>query len=235
MSEARVALQLPEGCWMRDVTQTHPGSVVHVLGSIAEGGTGYATVRVLADDLSSVLAEVEHHQVVEGLQLLRRMDSRATVYITTNFPIFHQLSSSAQVPFEWPIHISQGEATIRTEASEHLLGRLVGVMETSGYDYVLEYVGDNKRLYEGLSPRQREILVAAVKKGYYDSPRDITLTELADEFDIAKSTCSEILHRAEGTIMHQVVPVIDPADDVQPIDDPGELSRSQQGAPRVNE
>lgn len=38
---------------------------------------------------------------------------------------------------------------------------------------------------------------AVIERGYYDTPRRCTLTELADELDLAKSTCSERLHRAE--------------------------------------
>ncbi|MGK2230049.1 MAG: putative DNA binding protein, partial [Methanobacteriota archaeon] len=39
--------------------------------------------------------------------------------------------------------------------------------------------------------------------GYYDTPREISLSEVANEMDIAKSTCSEILHRAEGKVVSE--------------------------------
>jgi hypothetical protein len=49
-------------------------------------------------------------------------------------------------------------------------------------------------------------LVAGVGlDGYYDTPRDCPLTELADELEIAKSTCSGTLHRAEETIVKRFV------------------------------
>jgi len=38
---------------------------------------------------------------------------------------------------------------------------------------------------------------------YYDTQREVSLSELANEFGIAKSTCSEVLHRAEGTIVKE--------------------------------
>jgi predicted DNA binding protein len=49
----------------------------------------------------------------------------------------------------------------------------------------------------------RYLLRTAVERGYYDTPRRCTLTELAEALDMAKSTCSETLHRAEGKITKQ--------------------------------
>ena len=46
-------------------------------------------------------------------------------------------------------------------------------------------------------------MCTAVDHGYYDTPRACSLTELAEEVGIAKSTCSETLHRAEETMIKQ--------------------------------
>ncbi|WP_231185036.1 helix-turn-helix domain-containing protein [Haladaptatus sp. DYF46] len=37
-----------------------------------------------------------------------------------------------------------------------------------------------------------------MEKGYYDTPRRCSLTELAGELDVSKSTLSVVLHRAKG-------------------------------------
>ncbi len=55
------------------------------------------------------------------------------------------------------------------------------------------------------SDRQATVLGAAVERGYDDTPRQCTLTELADALGVAKSTCSETLHRAEETVVKQFV------------------------------
>lgn len=51
-----------------------------------------------------------------------------------------------------------------------------------------------------LTPRQEEVLVAAVRLGYFDFPRKKSLTELAKELSIKSSSLSEILRRAESKI-----------------------------------
>ena len=56
-----------------------------------------------------------------------------------------------------------------------------------------------------LTPRQRFVFDSAMKEGYYDVPRRITLTELAVVLNVAKSTLSAQLHRIESTVHHAFV------------------------------
>lgn len=62
-----------------------------------------------------------------------------------------------------------------------------------------------EQLTASLTARQREVLSAAISHGYYDNPRSCSLTELADELGIAKSTCSGILQRLEARVMQNLV------------------------------
>lgn len=53
---------------------------------------------------------------------------------------------------------------------------------------------------DGLSRAQREALRAAVERGYYETPRAIELSELAEELDVPRSTLSYRLRRAEAEL-----------------------------------
>jgi predicted DNA binding protein len=52
---------------------------------------------------------------------------------------------------------------------------------------------------------QRQALHAAVEYGYYDTPRQIELSELAEILDISQSTLSYRLRRAEAQLATQFV------------------------------
>ena len=54
-----------------------------------------------------------------------------------------------------------------------------------------------------LTERQRETLVTAYRRGYYDIPREITLVDLAAELDISDQAVSERLRRGEAKIVHE--------------------------------
>lgn len=53
---------------------------------------------------------------------------------------------------------------------------------------------------KNLPSEQREVLVAAVKRGYYERPREVTLDELAEELGCPRSTLSYRLRSAESKL-----------------------------------
>ncbi|MBI2078141.1 MAG: helix-turn-helix domain-containing protein, partial [Euryarchaeota archaeon] len=57
----------------------------------------------------------------------------------------------------------------------------------------------------GLTPRQTEVLARAVEEGYYDYPRRISLTKLAQRLGVAKSTLSEALVMVEREVVRRYV------------------------------
>jgi AraC-like DNA-binding protein len=55
-----------------------------------------------------------------------------------------------------------------------------------------------------LTDKQRDALLRAVDRGYYETPQAVSLDELAEEFGVSKSALSQRLTRAEGTVMAQL-------------------------------
>jgi len=56
-----------------------------------------------------------------------------------------------------------------------------------------------------LGERQWEVVQAAVQWGYYDNPRGVSLRQMAERLDMARSTIGEHLHNAEATLMRWMV------------------------------
>ncbi|MGB9985686.1 MULTISPECIES: helix-turn-helix domain-containing protein [Halobacteriales] len=54
---------------------------------------------------------------------------------------------------------------------------------------------------DGLTDRQREALELAVSRGYYESPRQVTAEELAEELDISQPSLSSLLRRGERQLL----------------------------------
>lgn len=52
-----------------------------------------------------------------------------------------------------------------------------------------------------ITPRQEEALAVALAMGYYEYPRKLNLTRLAEKLSIAPTTLSEILRRAERKLI----------------------------------
>lgn len=71
--------------------------------------------------------------------------------------------------------------------------------------YAVLSITEGYSVLDSLTARQREILTVAIKWGYYDNPRGCSLTDLAEELGVNKSVISDVLHRAEGEIIKDVI------------------------------
>lgn len=57
----------------------------------------------------------------------------------------------------------------------------------------------------GLSTAQREALVLALERGYFDTPSQVSLEELAEEFDISHQALSSRIRRGQEVILREVL------------------------------
>lgn len=54
-----------------------------------------------------------------------------------------------------------------------------------------------------LTPGQREVLRTALAEGYFEIPREVTMNELADRFDVSSQAVSERLRRGLATVLRR--------------------------------
>ncbi|QIB73267.1 helix-turn-helix domain-containing protein [Halogeometricum borinquense] len=64
-----------------------------------------------------------------------------------------------------------------------------------------------------LSRVEQETLSKAVKAGYFQTPRDASLTTLAEEFDVSKTSVSKNLRRGEKKVLGSVVETLETIDE----------------------
>jgi predicted DNA binding protein len=78
-----------------------------------------------------------------------------------------------------------------------------------GLTFQFDHVGDAETwatdLLSSVSipPEQQTVLEVAAERGYYETPREVTLDEIAGELDLPRSTVSYRLRRAESQLVDQ--------------------------------
>lgn len=59
----------------------------------------------------------------------------------------------------------------------------------------------------GVTPKQREALVAALEAGFYEVPRDASTTEIAESLGISQQALSKRLRRGHGNIVRNALTI----------------------------
>lgn len=62
------------------------------------------------------------------------------------------------------------------------------------------------QLFRQLTDRQQEVLLAAIRKGYYKTPREATQADIAEELSCSASVVGQHLRRIETELVSSIVP-----------------------------
>lgn len=204
MVQATLSVTVPDRVWLGAASTAHPETTFEVLAAVPTASGGFALVTVTSPDAEAVLETVADHPTLTSLSVIQSTDREATIHLESTQPLLGSAKDGG-LPIEYPVEIVDGEATLAITGTRERLSALVDHLESEGLRYRVESVRDERPTSQLLSDRQRELLFAAVERGYYDTPRECTLTDLAAAEGIAKSTCSETLHRAEEVVITEFV------------------------------
>ena len=205
MPRADLSIVLPDAVWVGQISRRYPGVTFRVLSAMPAGETGVGLVEVVGEPIVEIIEAIAGSEDVEGVDVLQRAEDRAVVQFETSEPMLLFSVRESGAPLDLPMEIRDGEAAMEITASSDRISELGRQLDTFGLRYDLERIYRSPDPPDLLTERQRDLLVAAIDRGYYDTPRKCTLTELAEATGRAKSTVSETLHRAEGKVLKEFV------------------------------
>jgi predicted DNA binding protein len=96
---------------------------------------------------------------------------------------------------EWTVYLQSDEKI------GHLYDTLGGILAdglTFTFEHMTEVDGWDTQFFTGdlMRPEQREVLATAVEEGYFETPREVTLEDVATQLGLPRSTVSYRLRRA---------------------------------------
>jgi hypothetical protein len=201
MPRARLAVTLPPSSPLGRVTRAHPDAHVSVHTAVpnvdASGVTANASLR--APELPAFVAALD---AADGatLDVLARDAERVRCRLRLADATALRAVASAGVPPAFPFPMADGTLRWDVTAPGSALSALPDALEATGLEFDVTSVSPSGEP-SLLTPRQRRTLDAAVRGGYFETPRGCSLETVAAEVGVAKSTCSETLRRAEAAVL----------------------------------
>jgi predicted DNA binding protein len=112
------------------------------------------------------------------------------------------------VIFGFPFIVSKEKIVFTVITDNAYLKTVLKVLKSVGFIKKMSFHKPSFSEYNILScltERQKEIIIAAEKHGYYEVPREITSEELSRKLGISKATTVEHLRKAEKRIISEIV------------------------------
>lgn len=201
MPYAKLTITVPESVWISEVSRRHPDTRFRVLAATANTATGVARLEIIGYDHETVCDEIAEYDSVTDLAVFETDTRMSRVQVETTVPLLLTALQDSGVPLEMPFEVRGGKMNLEATIPQQSLSELGETLDRVGITYTVERVQQDVESDPLLTERQRWVLNEAIDRGYYDTPRHTTLVDLAEELGIAKSTCSEILHRAEEHVL----------------------------------
>jgi len=201
MISAQFRIQLPEGLWVAELSREFPSTTFRLLSGYKLDDTALELGEVVTDEPGAVVAAMCDHRSITEYELLESDGGRALGKYETRDTNLYEFAETSALAIEFPIEVRAGWYEFDLTGTREELDRLQDVLDDSPLSYdLLSLVGgtDTERL---LTDRQREVLEAAVREGYFEVPRECSLAELAGALDVDKSTVSTVLRRGEAQLV----------------------------------
>lgn len=195
-------IELPSDAWITDVSSEHPGVRFRLLSGVeTDDGGAVELGETSGDDAVEAAATVGEHPAISEFETLYAGDGRVLTQYRTSDRSLYDFLGEVSLPPEFPLIVEDGWLECEITAPRQRLSRLESRMAESELAYDLRSITDRPTGDRLLTDRQRELLAAGLASGYYEVPRERTLTDLAEDVGIDPSTASGVIRRAERKVV----------------------------------
>jgi DNA binding protein with HTH domain len=198
-----LAIKIPPGVWYGEFSRRYPELVIESTNVAPVGGNetiGEFEIFGPPEDWTTEI--LRFRDAVEAARLDVQPD-RGSYRVRYHLSPLLALAVSLEVLVRYPRTIKNGIIRCEIIAWRSQMRRLVEILTRAGdAPRLLSLRRDSPTLVTqphaiSLTPNQRALFHEALASGYYDVPRRITLTQLANRVSRNKSSVSKMLHRVQ--------------------------------------
>lgn len=171
---------------------------------------GYPTdegITVLLDapinDTNALRQHLEETPEVNNYEILHTDTVGSLVQYVAPEPEENRAALSALRIPSYPLILRDGWVFTELATARKRLSKFKDELERADITYEVLSVTESRDPTAILTDRQTQFVTEALERGYYDSPRQCSLSDLAAIMSVDKSTASRLLHRAEGRVLKE--------------------------------
>lgn len=204
--------------WLAGLSTRFPDTEFQLLTGHPTDAGVLGILEIQGPDTDEIVRRFDEAPEVRSYDLLHSDERSVLIRALTPVPKGYRANRESGTPPNFPARMQDGWVHTELTASHERLSKFTDELAAADIPYQIQSVTQSHDSNELLTDRQLEFIIEAVERGYYDSPRGCTLTELAEAFDVNKSVASGVLHRAESRIIEEFVaaPVLKTASDRAP-------------------
>jgi len=201
MIRARFRMELSESIWVNELSKTFPGATFRLLTGVPRGDRALELGEVRTDRPSEVADALRDHPDITAYDEVFASEHRVIAQYEADEKRLYEFLWESSLPPEFPIVVEDGVMEFDLTATQTQFEAFGEALNERDRHYELLSLVHTDEDESLLTERQRECLQAALRRGYFEVPRECTLAELAAELDVDKSTASETIRRGQARVL----------------------------------
>ena len=201
-SLARVKVKFPDQFWISDIFEKFPNvkmEIEYFLPYDLEESIGNSIIKVQDFAIQKVIESVKTHPSVQGFTILEQEENQVRFNVKTKDPYLLYALIKCGVLVKFPVNVRDGFAYWRLISSRESIDKLLSIFEQKNINFELLRIGSSPYILEEekeqLSIEESHVLDEAIKQGFFEIPRLISLEELANHLGRSKSALSVMLRK----------------------------------------
>ncbi len=201
-----IRITFPEKLWLGQLSRQFPNFQFEIKSFIPisqDPIIGNNLVTITGTNPSQILVNLQNHPSLVSYFVLEESLTQMTLNTQTKDQFLLKAIIKNYILIKFPVKIDNGQADFTVTSSRENIDQFMQDLNEVGIEADLKSIGhytedENETI---LTPRQNDVYRQAREAGYYDTPRRITLSELADQLKISKSTLSTMLQRVHKKLL----------------------------------
>ncbi len=201
-SLARVKIKFPDEIWISDVFGKFPNvkmEIEYFLPYDLEKSIGNSIIEIQDFNINEVINSIKNHSSVQDFTILEQDEYKVRFNVKTRDPYLLYALIKCGVLVKFPVNVRDGYAYWRLISSRKNIDILLTIFEQKNIDFELLRIGTSPYILdeqkERLSIEESQVLNEAIKQGFFEIPRLISLEELAKNLGRSKSALSVMLRK----------------------------------------
>lgn len=211
LSLARVKIKFPEQLWISKVYKDFTDIKMEIISFLPynlEESIGNSIIEIMHYKLKAITNLIKIHPSVVEFNILEQEENRIRFNVKTKDPFLLYAVIKCGVLVNFPVNVREGYAYWRIISTRKRIDKLLTIFEQKGIEFELLRIGNSPYSIEKnnnkLTFKEEGILNRAIKTGFFEVPRKISLEELAKQIGKSKSALSVKLRKIiQKKVMYQ--------------------------------
>ncbi len=202
LSLTRIKLRIPKEKWIFEIFNDYPDTELDIINFFPydfERNIGNAIIDIKHYKIDQIIQRLKNHPSVFEFNVLNRKDNHARINVKTTNPylLFIVIKCGGIVNF--PIKVRDKILSWTLISTRKQLDDILTLYEEQNINYSIRQISNTPTQLEEnvfeLSFDESKILDTAIKSGFFEVPRKISLEKLASNLGLSKSWTSDTLRK----------------------------------------